>query len=370
MEEVRPQQYSNNTPAVQQQQDHQIRANTETYEDAPLPVSISLALLKVPKTQIFKYQDRSKWLCFILKRLTESDLQDKDIVEQYLRHMYRHLCRANTVDTAFTTIGAFLHYLHHTRQRSLKAMTRDDLEAFIEHEQDRGLKLSTVRLHLVRVRAFLRFLIEQGKVRHDVLTRNILIKLPEALPKAIDPKDLRRFLSVIDHLRDKALFLLLLRTGMRIGELLSTKISDLNTQEQKIMVSEAQKTAKGRVVYYSDDARRALEAWLQNREQHKEHLFYAQGRLSLSYCSARELFVKYMSKAGLASKGYSIHCLRHSFASELLNAGMRLECLQPLLGHTNIEVTRRYARLTDTTRKQEYFTAMQAIERGDIDGHY
>ena len=57
-------------------------------------------------------------------------------------------------------------------------------------------------------------------------------------------------------------------------------------------------------------------------------------------------------------------------ASELLNAGMRLEVLQQLLGHQDIEVTRRYARLTDTTRREEYFRAMAKIEKGEIDGDY
>ena len=65
-----------------------------------------------------------------------------------------------------------------------------------------------------------------------------------------------------------------------------------------------------------------------------------------------------------------MHCLRHTFASELLNAGMRLECLQVLMGHTSVEVTRRYARLTDRTREEEYFKAMTIIQRGEIDGHY
>jgi site-specific recombinase XerD len=64
----------------------------------------------------------------------------------------------------------------------------------------------------------------------------------------------------------------------------------------------------------------------------------------------------------LASKGYTLHQLRHTFASELLNAGMRLEVLQQLLGHSTVEVTRHYARLTDRTREEEYFRAMKRIE--------
>jgi integrase/recombinase XerD len=82
------------------------------------------------------------------------------------------------------------------------------------------------------------------------------------------------------------------------------------------------------------------------------------------------MFVVYLKKAGLLNKGYTLHCLRHTFASELLNAGMRLECLQPLLGHTSVEVTRRYARLTDKTREDEYFKAMALIEKGEIHGAY
>jgi len=77
-----------------------------------------------------------------------------------------------------------------------------------------------------------------------------------------------------------------------------------------------------------------------------------------------------LSTAGLQHKGYTLHSLRHTFASELLNAGMRLECLQLLLGHSDIEMTRRYARLTDKSREEEYFRAMKIIERGGIHGAY
>jgi site-specific recombinase XerD len=106
------------------------------------------------------------------------------------------------------------------------------------------------------------------------------------------------------------------------------------------------------------------------RDAHKEFLFYAQGKTSMSYSTSRLLFEQCLTKAGLAHKGYSLHSLRHTFASELLNAGMRIECLQPLMGHSSLDVTRRYAQLTDKTREEEYFRAMTIIERGEINGHY
>ena len=166
------------------------------------------------------------------------------------------------------------------------------------------------------------------------------------------------------------MILVLLRTGMRIGELLNTRASDVNLKERKIEIFEAQKNRVGRVVYLSDDAQSALLAWFKKTERCKELVFYAQGRNTMTYQGARAMFLKYLKQAGLAHKGYSLHCLRHTFASELLNAGMRLECLQQLLGHSSVEMTRRYARLTDKTREEEYFRAMSIIERGEIDGHY
>jgi len=96
-------------------------------------------------------------------------------------------------------------------------------------------------------------------------------------------------------------------------------------------------------------------------------LFYGQGRPALGYEAARSMFNKYLHKAGLGYSGYTLHCLRHTFATELLNARMPLECLRFLLGHTNLEVTRRYARLSDKTREDEYFRAMQSIVKGDAD---
>jgi integrase/recombinase XerD len=187
----------------------------------------------------------------------------------------------------------------------------------------------------------------------------------------MDPDDVRRLVSVIDHVRDRAIVLILLRTGIRVGELLNTIVEDVNLKEKRIEIYEAEKTRVGRVVYLSDDALKALDAWLKVRDPHRTYLFYPQGkRHSITYSAVRAIFVKYLERTGLSHKGYTIHCLRHTCATDLLNAGMRLECVQQLLGHSTIEMTRRYARLTDRTREEEYFRAMAIIERGENNGDY
>ena len=312
----------------------------------------------------------SKRLREIVEGLALMDLPGREHLERYLLGMVRRNFRRLTIVQAFSTLKLFLSCLRDNGKDRLEELNRRDLEAFVEREQDRGLKLSSVKAKLDRVHAFLGFLIEEEIVGPEVLVRKIRLRLPQYLPRALDPPDTRRLLSVVEDIRDRAMLLVLLRTGMRISELLATRVSEVNIDERRIAIREGAKTRRGRIVYFSDDCRDALKSWLDRRDSQKEFLFYAQGRNTFSYSSAWVMFDRYLKRAGLADKGYTIHCLRHTFASELLNAGMRLECLQPLLGHDSIQATRRYARLTDKTREEEYFRAMAIIERGEIDGTY
>jgi integrase/recombinase XerD len=303
-------------------------------------------------------------------RVITLEVPDKVYVQLHLLHMHRRNFRLLTITQAFGTLTGFLKWLNTTRKSRVQDVTRRDLEAFVEHLQDREQKLSAVRTVLARIYAFLSFMIEQEAIPAEVLMQKIKLRLPEYLPRAMDPYEVRRLLSVIQDTRDRAIVLLLLRTGMRIGELLNTRLRDVNLQERKIIIVEGRKNRRGRVVYFSDDARDALNGWLKHRDSPKPFLFHSRGRNTFSYSSGHMMFKKYLRAAGLIPKGYSLHSLRHTFASELLNAGMRLECLQQLLGHDSIEITRRYARLTDKTREEEYFRAMAIIERGEIDGTY
>lgn len=303
-------------------------------------------------------------------RLWRQDLPGRKYVEQYLRHQYRHHCRPSPIRGSYTSLETFLRLIKELGKSRLEEMEKGDLEAFIEHEQDRGLKLSTVRTRVAVVKAFFRFLMERGVLGDDVYPWRLKIKLPETLPRAMDPDDVDRLLAVEGSVRDRAMILLLLRTGMRIGELLHTKVVDVNMKEQKILIYEADKTHRGRVVFFSDDAMDALKVWLEKRDWNVAFLFYGQRGNPLTYAAARMMFVKYIEKAGLSHKGHTLHSLRHTYATALLNAGMPLECLETLLGHTSLEVTRRYARLSDKTREEEYFKAMAIIERSERDGYH
>jgi integrase/recombinase XerD len=317
-----------------------------------------------------EYTQEAKALRWALDRLAGWELPGKEHVDEYIRSMYRRNFRPKTYFSALTAIYIFLTIIRDSGKTRLEEIIKNDIEAFIEHEQDRGMGLSTVRTRLHCVNAFLGFAMEAGVVNTDVLARRIRLRKPETLPRAMDPDDVKQLLSVIDNPKDLAMIMVLLRTGMRIGELLNTKMPDLHLRDRRIDIYEGEKNRLGRVVYLSDDAMGALKAWLKMRDSQKVFLFYATGMNSMSYSTAYLIFDRCLTKADLTHKGYSLHALRHTFASELLNAGMRIECLQPLMGHSSLDVTRRYARLTDRTREEEYFRAMTIIERGEKDGHH
>jgi integrase/recombinase XerD len=306
----------------------------------------------------------------VLERLSAKEVPSKDLFEAYLHHKWRLNHTGRSMNSSFGSIIGFLEFYAGSGKSDIRQIERADLEAFIEHEQDRGMRITTVKLRVGCVVAFLHFLMEQEIISTSVLKRRIRFKLPDTLPRAINPKDIKKLLSMIDQTADRALFFLLLRTGIRIGEALALTMNDIDLKEKKVHIYEGEKNKMGRVVYLSNDAVFCLRRWFKWRDPEKTVIFYGKGDNPICYSTARSHFAKYLKDAGLDHKGYTVHCLRHTYASELLNAGMRLEVLQQLLGHQDIEMTRRYARLTDRTREEEYFRAMALIEKGGLDGDY
>lgn len=296
-------------------------------------------------------------------RIADSGLPGAGLAVEYLRDKYSKNLAISTITQAGGVVLSFLAFLNGT-DTSIFEITRRDISAFVEHEQNRGLKINSVLGHLRGVYTFINFLVEREILPQVIIHRKIRLKLPEVLPRAIPSEDTEVLLAAIDNVRDRALILLLLRTGMRIGELLNVKISDIVLPERKILIYLGEKNYQGRVVYFNEDAESALKEWLRIRNKQKEYLFYSPSRENFSYAGARKVMVKILGQADLSYKGYSLHSLRHTFATDMLNAGLRIEVLQQVLGHKSIDITMRYARMSDSTRKSEYFRAMTIIEQG------
>ena len=131
-------------------------------------------------------------------------------------------------------------------------------------------KISTVKTRMAFIIAFLHFLMEQDLIPGTALKRTIRLKLPDTLPRAMNPKDVRRLLSVIHNTRDRALILLLLRTGIRIGEALGLTLNDLDLERERSISSKERRTAWGGWSTSRDDALFALKRWLKRRDTDKD----------------------------------------------------------------------------------------------------
>ena len=141
----------------------------------------------------------------ILQKLSCMELPAKEHFERYMRHKWRLNHKPRTLASSFTSVRLFLDFYGKSGKSEIEKIERVDLEGFIEHEQDRGLRISTVRTRLACIIAFLHFLMEQEVIAGSVLKRGIKLKMPDVLPRAMNPADVRRLLSVIDDIRDRAL---------------------------------------------------------------------------------------------------------------------------------------------------------------------
>ena len=297
------------------------------------------------------------------ERIRTSGLPGNDLVADYLHDKYIKNLSFHTINHSGGTILAFMRFLDR-QGSSLLTLTRREIGAFVEYEQDRGLKVVSIIAHLRAIYAFVAYLVRQEVLPPEIMNPKVRMQEPDALPKAIPDEDIKSIFKAVTNVRDRALLMLLYRTGMRIGELLQVKVDDIILPNQTILLYVGSKNYEGREVYFSSDAEQALKDWLRTRDATKRYLFYGRSDNPLSYVSAWTAMRKALERAGLLDKGYSLHHLRHTFATEMINHGMRVEVLQQILGHQDIEMTMRYARLSNQRIEEDYYRAMRIIAGG------
>jgi site-specific recombinase XerD len=263
------------------------------------------------------------------------------------------------------TLTGFLRALPPDRAAVVAAdltqTTSQDMTAFITAGQRAGLAPSTLNTKLsILAKVFAHFCDDGLMARQPVRRRQHHLVVPQGLPKAIPDADLVVFFQVIDSLRDRLLFLLMLRCGLRVSETCALTWGAVDLQAGTIRINHG-KGQVDRLVYCSADVARAFQRWQRHYtpgvyvfpspQRRRAHLFRSQ---------INRLMNQYLAAAGLTTH-YAPHCLRHTFATHLLNAGVPLEVLKELMGHHSLHQTLRYAQLYETTKRQQYDQAMATI---------
>ncbi len=216
------------------------------------------------------------------------------------------------------------------------------------------LKKKTQNYYLIALRSFLKYL---AKRRIESLPAECieLAKIPERHLDLISAQELNRLMSAPDgtdikSLRDRAILYLLFSTGLRVSELCSlTRDIDFSSDEFSIRG----KGSKVRVVFISDDARKAVNEYLKIRKDMDDALFVKVGdekrgteKEALTRRSIERIVKYYAIKAGI-SKKVTPHIIRHCFATDLLSNGADIRSVQIMLGHSNIATTQIYTHITD-----------------------
>jgi site-specific recombinase XerD len=221
------------------------------------------------------------------------------------------------------------------------------------------LKHKTQNYYLIALRAFLKYIRKRGVKSLDP-ERIELAKVPERSLDLISSQELNRLMEAPDTntiagLRDKAILELLFSTGLRVSELCALSQEDVDLSRDEFSVRG--KGDKIRVVFLSDTARSAIQAYLKERKDFEDAMFIQYGKnakkekienneLRLSPRSVQRIIKKYATIAGITRK-VTPHVIRHSFATDLLQNGADLRSVQALLGHANIATTQVYTHVTD-----------------------
>jgi site-specific recombinase XerD len=233
--------------------------------------------------------------------------------------------------------------------------TEAQLEAFIESETKRGLHPGTVGRRLNTLRSFYK-----DARRHKLVVEDPTVALegprkPKRLPKYLKTHEIAAMMAALRfgtlvEMRDATMVLTLFHTGMRISELASLNVADVLGRDVRVFG----KGAKEREIPINASLRGALDAWL-TRHPGGEALFYTMppdpSRLAID--TIRDAVKAIFKRAGLADRKFTPHSLRHTFATQLLNNGVRIDHIQKLLGHAGIATTQIYAHteFDDTLRE-------------------
>lgn len=287
---------------------------------------------------------------------------------QVIAYLQTLHARAYAPDTLYAVAGAvkkFVLLLPAPRRELLSGQLTQseprDIDTFIAAARTAGLAPSTINNKLSLLREFFAFLIEEGAMlRQPVQRHRHHVAAPRTLPKPMPDDDLIRFFKVIDSIRDRLLFLLMLRCGLRVSEACALTWTDVDLPALTLRI-DGGKGAVDRVAYLAPDVAQALKQWQARRGG--SPLLFPSRKVVGSYLGRRNVFhmmQQYLRKAGVTG-GYSPHCLRHTFATQLLNAGVTLEVLKELMGHRSVQMTLRYTELYETTKRRQYDEAMGRI---------
>jgi site-specific recombinase XerD len=276
---------------------------------------------------------------------------------RYRRSLKRKNYSVHTVKNYSNILENFSSWL----TISLIKTGRKEIAAYVDYLLRKRRTPKTITCHLQTIRLFFDYLInDEGMALTNPITK-VSIRLPKPLPRHLKDDQVDRLLAVITDLRDRAMFILMLRCGLRVEEVARLTVDVVELSRRRLFVARG-KGGKDRIVYLSDDARCALRAYLTIRSSKASGLFLVQkGTMKGKPISVRGIQKRIEYYATKSKVKVSCHTLRHTMATQLLNADADLATIQDLLGHGQITTTQRYCWVSNLKVQRDYYKAIEVV---------
>ena len=290
-------------------------------------------------------------------------------VEQFQKWLRRTRPHTST----FLHYTSDLHFFFSWANKSPGAITVRDVDAYIEHSRAQGHRIATVNRRLASLRAFYQYLdlhLEDAPP-NPVIPKRHFIHQGTILPRDGEDDVLERLFAVIASPRDRAMFLLMLRCGLRVGEVRNLSLNDLYLQPNPSSLPRLWLHGKGnkqRVMYLSRQPLAALKAWLDVRPVVAEQaVFLNRFGKRLTVTGIQDRLAHYCHQAGV---WLTCHQFRHTFGRHLAEARVPVTTLQRLLGHARLHTTEIYLHISDRQLQADYEAAIaQVMKRLPLDAN-
>lgn len=275
--------------------------------------------------------------------------------------MKRRNCAPNTVKSYLNMIKHFVIWV----DVPVEEVTHATVSRYIDYLMKKRLAPKTINCHLDSLRQFYHYLKEEEEMAiTNPIRKNHMQKMSRPLPRHLRDEQAKNFFEVVNGPRDRAMFMLMLRSGLRVEEVANLAIGAIDVNRRTILVEDG-KGAKDRIVYMSNDALHALATYVKVRPASRARKIFL---VEKGPCTGQPISIRGIQKrmehyAHKAKIRVSCHQLRHTMATQMLNADADLSTIQDLLGHSSVKTTQRYCRISNLKVQRDYFNAMEVIRQ-------
>jgi len=253
-----------------------------------------------------------------------------------------------TLKSYKTDIVKLLNFL----KKDIRKIDSNDISNFLKNQR-REVLPQTIARRISSIKTFFKFLLSENQIDKNPTINIRSPRLSRTLPDVLSFEEVDRILnfnaSSLQQKREKAIIELMYATGLRVSELASLKLKDINFDLNFLKCKG--KRGKERIIPFGEKAKKAIEDYLVSAEVNNEYLFVSVREKPFTRTGLWKLIKRVAKRTGI-TKNISPHTLRHSFATHLLERGADLRSIQELLGHTNISTTQIYTQISNKRLKE------------------